>query len=320
MTRRPRCTQTGFTLIELMISLVIFSFVITGILSVAVTMTTGYREQRATVDMEGSVRVPMDFMADAIRQSCPGVPAIDKLQDAGTCVIGAISVTNSTTASDQLDVIYASGGVVTSSRTPYGVGTTSLVVTDASQLAVGDYMVLSDTTQGHLIKITGISGTTLTLAAQCATIALPAAGYPAGALVIRAQHAIFSVGAVDGIPTLMMDPDAGGPSIAEPLAEGVEDLQIAIGVDANGDNTITEVGAAAGDDEWQYNVSGDAAIAGTIRAVRITIVGRAVSALMGPATFIRPAAEDRAAAISNDGYRRRVLRTQVEIRNLVGSP
>src|SRR6185312_4064680 len=47
-------------------------------------------------------------------------------------------------------------------------------------------------------------------------------------LVIRAQHATFTIAAIDGIPTLMMDPDAGGPQAAQPLAEGIEDMQIAL--------------------------------------------------------------------------------------------
>src|SRR5712671_6050324 len=69
----PRRSEAGFTLVELMISLVIFSFVIAGILSVAVAMTQGMREQRQAVLAESAVRVPMDFLVDALRQASPGV-------------------------------------------------------------------------------------------------------------------------------------------------------------------------------------------------------------------------------------------------------
>jgi len=227
-----RQQQAGFTLVELMISLVLFSFAIAGVLAVAVSMSQGFREQRAAVEAESSVRVPIDFIVDAIRQSSPGAPT-GNIQDAGTCSTGALTIANNQTSLsnnptvsgwDSLDVIFASGGVVTSSRTAYAGGTTSLDVDDATQLVAGDSVVISDTNQGHLVQITAVTGSTLTLAAQCGTIALPSAGYPAGSLVIRAQHATFTIDSVDTIPTLMMDPDAGGPAAPQPLAEGVEDL------------------------------------------------------------------------------------------------
>jgi hypothetical protein len=268
--------------------------------------------------------VPIDFIADAIRQSSPGAPT-GNIQDAGTCSSGAITVTNNQTAAsdstingwDALDLIFASGAVVTSSRGTYAGGTTSLDVTDASQLAVGDYVVISDTNQGHLVKITAISANTLTLAAQCGGISLPSGGYAAGSLVIRAQHATFTIDAVDGIPTLMMDPDAGGPQTPQPLAEGVEDMQIALGVDVNGDLSISEVGTLANDDEWQGNVNGDNTLTGTLRAVRVSLVARTTSGLVGNLNpYNRPPVEDHAAGGTFDQFRRRVLKTIVEIRNM----
>lgn len=324
-----RQQQAGFTLVELMISLVLFSFAIAGVLAVAVSMSQGFREQRAAVEAESSVRVPIDFIVDAIRQSSPGAPT-GNIQDAGTCSNGALSIANNQTSLsssptvsgwDSLDVIFASGGVVTSSRTAYAAGTTSMDVDDASQLVAGDSVVISDTNQGHLVKITAVTGNTLTLAAQCSTIVLPSAGYPAGSLVIRAMHAVFTIDSVDTIPTLMMDPDAGGPATPQPLAEGVEDLQFALGVDTNGDGTLTEVGAAAGDDEWQGNFPGDPVLTGTVRAVRVSMIARTTSGIIGNTTpFTRPALEDHAASVSGDQFRRRVLKTMVEIRNMGQSP
>jgi prepilin-type N-terminal cleavage/methylation domain-containing protein len=310
----------GFTLIELMVAIVLFSLAISGVLSIAVSLSNGRREQRGTVGAEAAARITLVAIADALRQVSPGV-STGNIRDAGTCTTGALTVTNSATGPDQLDLIYGSGGVVTSSRTAYSTGTTSLTVTDASQLAVNDSIVISNGSQGHLVKITGVTGATLALAAQCSPINLPSAGYPAGSLVIRAQHATFSIGATDGVPTMVMDSDAGGPAAAEPFAEGIEDLQIAIGIDADGDGAIAELGTAPGDDEWQGNVAGEAALSGPIRAVRITIVSRSTKAVSGPvAAFNLPPAEDRPAGTALDKYRRRVLRSVIETRNLSGSP
>ncbi len=71
MIAAARREQAGFTLVELMISLVLFSFAVAGVLAVAVSMSQGFREQRAAVEAEGAVRVPLDFIGDAIRQSSP---------------------------------------------------------------------------------------------------------------------------------------------------------------------------------------------------------------------------------------------------------
>ncbi len=299
-----------------MVSLVLFTVAIGGALAVAVSMSNGFREQRQVIATEGAVRGPMEFLGDVFRGASPAVSS-GVIQDVATCTLGAITVVNSTNSPDQIDVVYASGSVVTSSRTAYTTGTSSVTVNDASQLAVDDTILITDLTQGHLVKITAVNIATgvLALASQSCTLALPASGgYPVGSLVIRAQRARFSVGTVDGIPTLMMDPDAAGTAAAaEPLAEGIEDMQIALGVDVNASGGIEST-------EWAYS-SGTGALVGAIRAVRVTLVGRNVEALKGgTAGFYRPAAEDRPASSGPDKFRRRTLTTTIEIRNLGGSP
>jgi len=330
--RSRRRQQAGFTLIELMVSLVMFSFAIAGVLGIAVSLTVGYREQRQAINAESAVRVPMDFMADAIRQASPAVPnsAVSALIDAsGTaCTDGAITVTNSSSGPDRLDVIFASGAIVTTTRTVVDGSSTGVTVTDPSQLAANDYIVISDTGHGVLYKIESVDPATgeIVFTALCAS---PVTGwttdFPTGSVVVRAQHVEFYVDTVDNIPTLMMDPDGPQGSLAgEPLAEGVEDFQVALGVDGDGNFQLaTENAGAANADEWVGNHSGDTAFAigtGSVRAVRMTIIARAPTPVEGTAsTFSRPAAEDRAAG-SNDKYRRRVLRSTIEIRNVEASP
>lgn len=316
--------QAGFTLIELMVSLVLFSFAVAGVLAVAVSMTQGFRENRMTSVEEQSARVPMDFLTDALRQASPGVSDPTAVQDADTCQLGALTVTDGgTTGTDTLDVIYALGGVVTTVSSAYLTGTT-LNVVDASNLAVGDRILVSNLSQGHLFTITAIGaaspGYTLTLSSLCGSIALPAAGYPAGSLVIRAQHARFSIGTVDGVPMLMMDPDSDGSAPAEPLADGVEDLQVSLLIDTNGDGAIG-LDSSSTTDEYIYNNASDTLPTGaTYRAVRVSLVARSVGQLVGAGTVsTRPALEDHTAGTA-DNYRRRVLRSTIEIRNGGSSP
>jgi len=60
---------------------------------------------------------------------------------------------------------------------------------------------------------------------------------------------------------------------------------------------------------------------GQIRAVRVTLIARAPNQLQPlVATYQRPGAEDRPAAVTFDTYRRRVLTSTIEVRNLGGSP
>ena len=316
--------QRGFTLIELMISLVLFSLAIAGVLSVAVSMTIGYRTQRQVMQAEVAARAPIDFISDAVRGSSPGA-SLGDIKDVENCASGAVKITDNTTAPDKLELVYASGGVVTWTSAVFTQTSASMAVYDGSQFAAGDYAVIVNNayTAGHLVRITAVSGNSLTIATT--TCGMTFTDYPVNSLVVRAQRGEFSVANdADGIPTLYLDPDGPlGSRTKEPMAESVEDFQVAIGIDANNDGTLSEVGVVANDDEWTGNVAGDTLPVGTkIRALRITVVTRtAVPMTNGPASFNRPKAENHAGAAANtDSYRRRVLKSTIEIRNLGGSP
>jgi len=336
--------QRGFTLIELMVSLVVFSFAIAGVLAVAVSMSQGYKDQRANVTTEGAARVPMDFLADAIRQASPGAPTGVIFDATQGCGSNAITVTDGgTTAADAIDIIYASGAVVTSTFDPNGVGTGVTIssgsltvnVRDTAGFSAGDYIVLSNTSFGHYLQVTAVSGTTngsLTVSSTCSTGTV----YPVGSLVVRAQHALFYIDATTNptIPVLMMNATPTGTyatdiaaATNQPLADGVEDLQLALAIDttSSGSTAMTE-SATANADGWLNNVASETspvqnAVGSTLRAIRVTLIARTGSQLLGNATlFTRPAAENRTAAATADNYRRRILKTTVEIRNTGVSP
>ncbi|HEY5924910.1 MAG TPA: type II secretion system protein, partial [Kofleriaceae bacterium] len=189
----PAKSQRGFTLVELMVSLVIFSFAIAGVLSVAVAMTRAYREQRRVIATENAVRAPLDFIADAIRQASPGATSAT-IKDANDCAFtsGAISFIDSTTAADELTVVYASGGIVSTTHSAFTSTSSSIALPAAhsSQFAVGDYALVTDTAEGTLVKVTGVNAASLDIAITC-TAAIPTAGYPAGSILLRAQRARF---------------------------------------------------------------------------------------------------------------------------------
>ena len=125
----------------------------------------------------------------------------------------------------------------------------------------------------------------------------------------------------DGTPVLMLDPDDAGAAPPEPLAEGIEDLQVAVGVDVNSDGNLFENGTTG--DEWFGNAAGDAApplpTVQRWRAIRVTLVARTIKETGNEPVSSRPAAEDRGAGTA-DKYRRRVLSTVVDVRNFEASP
>jgi prepilin-type N-terminal cleavage/methylation domain-containing protein len=319
----PQQSQRGFTLVELMVSLVIFTFAIAGVLSVAVSMTRAYREQRRVIATENAVRAPLDFIVDAVRQASPGVTTA-VIADGNDCTFtgNAITFVDSETGPDELTLVFAAGGVVSTTHSALTSSSTSITIpaVHLDQFAVDDYVLVTDGAQGTLIKVTGIGTTSLTIAPTCAT-AFPAAGYASGSILVRAMRARFTVGTVDGIPTLLMYPN--GSTTYEPLAEGIEDFQIAIGVDTDNDGALTEASPATSTDEWDGNAATDSVAAGTIRAVKIALVSRDAAPLTGTAAFYTPQDvlnHPRPTSPTADNYRRRMLQSTVEIRNLAGSP
>lgn len=330
MIRRRR--GAGFTLVELMVSLVMFSFAIAGVLAVAVSMANGFREQRAGVGTEGAARAAMEFLSDAIRGSSPGTPTgviwpmdDEDCSDTPGVNLAFRATMGNATAADSLTITFAYGSVVTTALSGYDPSSTSggtITVEDGSQFQNGDYVVVTNFENAVLLKIT-VSGNTLTYAAK-PSACLPTGGWTLGqgALVVRALRARFFLQDLDGVPTLFMDPDPtdGVTSDEEPLAEGIEDLQVVLGIDDATDGLGAENATVDGD-EWWGNLPNESipttpSIA--LRAVRISLVARALTKVTGTAAYFRPALEDRDGSLT-DNYRRRVLTSIIEVRNMAGS-
>lgn len=325
--------QSGFTLIELMIAMVILGIVISAAFAVALSIMNSYREHRRAVSVERSARGAMNVLSDAVRNASPGVSDANIIDLVGCSTVGAVAVTNSSTEPDRLRVVSGYGGVVTSLRDVFDQNSATLTVTDGSQLSEGDHLLVTDFVTGaHLVRITGITEGSddwqLDLSATPTSACSPAPAafsYPVLTTVIRAKVAEYYVDDTGTVPVLMRDPDGTGSLPAEAIAEGVEDLQVAIGVDENGDNVISENGTGGNDDEWVYNHPGDTGPALLVtaqpyRALRLTVTARTTDEITNVAQSIRPPAEDRDAASAADVYRRRSLSTTVEIRNFSGSP
>ena len=114
------------------------------------------------------------------------------------------------------------------------------------------------------------------------------------------------------------------------IADGVDDLQVALGMDRNGDGAIGAegaAGAAAVADEWLYNdpadVPGDATwLNAQLYYLRITTLGRTqrrdrtYQAPLLTTIEDRSYAADAANSRNNRMFRRRILQSVIDLRNL----
>lgn len=169
-----------------------------------------------------------------------------------------------------------------------------------------------------LLRVSGRSGQS---GLAIAPLTTGGCSYGRGSLVTRAAALSYFVDRARALLLVadeaLLAPASAGDPPGSPVAEGIVDLQVAVGVDGlNGarDGTLSE-------DEWAYRggVAG-AAVAPwqPPSALRITIVARTLSpgATVGPG---RPAVENRPGG-PPDRFRYRVLSTTVVPRNLNVGP
>lgn len=331
-----RTGERGMTLVELMIAMVILGVVVASAFSVAFAIMNGYREHRRAIAVERSARGAMAVLAEAVRNASPGVPNGDIIDLIGCeTTWQGIRVDNSSVAPDALDVIYASGGLVSSLRQPFDQTSSELRLELHPEtgffLQPGDQVLVTDFDQGHLLAVQNVTEAAPDLIVELAGVAgslcagVAAFSYDSRATALRVQKARFFIDAAGGVPALWMDPDGPGALVPEAVAEGIEDLQVAVGIDRDGDGRIGEDQAASGDDDdWVFNHPSDTAPADIktkpYRAARLTVIARSLDDTSQTPVSRRPAAEDRSEAAARDELRRRSLSTTVEIRNLEGSP
>lgn len=323
--RAPRQGEAGFTLIELMVAGTLVTLVLLMTIQLALTVIGDMKAQREAHALERSARAPADYIVDLLRGAAGGTTTGDVIEvthcttanglsfSASNPPVVGIGMVNGNAANPDSLTLLSSAGAVTSLRTVVDASSTSATLTDATGFAVGDYLLITNGSVGRMVRIETLTGNAVTFntPSNCAGFA-PMPTYPIGTLVLRGVVARFNVATLDGVSYLTVDRDGWFPD-GQPMAEGIEDFQVSIGVDANGDGVL----AAA---EWHHSATTAGAppaiTGGKWRALRITVVAKELIARPGSGTVsARPAAEDRAAG-SPDNYRRRVLTTMTEIRNL----
>jgi len=320
----------GFTLIELMISIALFGLIAAGAMSLVMS---GARTQThsARVDVaQSSLRAAVDFITRDVLSASAGAPAGTLTLSSGT--INAISLNNNATgdnSSDILDLYTVDGTTAAQLSSAVGASATSLPITylQATSGPTGQFLTtLPYTANVQVFDINSKTATVVSLggvSSSALTVGALPIGFAAYSYVMPSRHIVYSVSTAafasattSNASMLMMSING---SAAQPLAEGVEDMQIAYGFDNDGDGVISDNnGTVAGGDEWLFNAAGETVGAwqiGNLRSIRVTLVVKGTSVDTGQTNLpARPAAEDHAAG-TTDGFIRRVLRTEIAVRN-----
>jgi len=110
------------------------------------------------------------------------------------------------------------------------------------------------------------------------------------------------------------------------VADAIVDLQVALGIDTNGDGVITGAPTPTAADEWLYNDPADGLLVGTLKYVRVSTVARTLRPDSGynapPLSpledhdYDNPPNALNAVGGADRHYRRRVLQTLVDLRNV----
>lgn len=329
--------ERGLSLVEVLVALSVGALIATAGLALAQVLARVNRDQAMIQSLTDNLRGALMQIGTDARMAGAGMGGTDAYNavTSSPARVEAVRVVNSSTAPDQIDLLTAPGSGLATSFASTITSSTSLTVDSSggANFAVGDYALLTNFTDSILYRVsstgnTVVSGVSARALGVSPPASFPATTFPAGSLLMKASVLRYSVGlgTAVGMPTrsvLLVEDGAplGATTATSMAAEDVIDMQIAMGIDGiNGqaaDGQLVEVGAAANDDEWVYNIAGDTLPASpyTLRALRITLVGRSSSEGQQLGNG-RPRAEDRAAG-SADRFRWRLQREVVMIRNLV---
>ncbi len=334
----------GFTLVELMVAMLLASMVVAAAFHIHSTYQIALHRQDQITRMQQTIQVTRRMMARVIRGAggglttklgtvCGGQHLVGPFILHNRNSFGATDTTNGGTDNDP-DWFEVMG--VDQNRS--GVTSRSFPVTSqvkpthqAGRFRPGDLFVIQNDHGGCILAVSRISWryiqhrATGTQLARCfnrgASLQwcrqnLGTNTLPAGTKLLNLGGASAAFRIDDSNPNrpllMMASGVAGGDPTKydwQPVAEGVEDMQIAVQLD-------TSDPPDAMGDIWVNSRDLTTTEMFKVRAVRLSLVVRSASQVPGWKQGLRPGFEDRPAASTRDGYTRRVLSTVIKVRNI----
>lgn len=296
----------GFTLVEMLIAIAILAIAVTGIITAFQTQVTSFSSQEAVTTAQTTGAIVLMKVAEDIRMAGYGIP---KNTDDGTTTAIVSHVDNDNTAgiTDSVTFRYCLGPCgYYLGATPVSPNNT-LNVPGATFVNGGEVKVLNlrreDLFPGVTVTVTGVSGDNVTLSKGLYESSVPSdLGVFVGANTGDIRYFIAGSG-TDNVALMREITPLGG--VAQPpevVAFGVEDLQLAYGLDTDMNGEV---------DTYVDNPTN--AQLRQILAVRLSVVMRSEKNEPG-ASFGTVQAENGPTR-GGDGKRRRAFSTTVRLRN-----
>jgi type IV pilus assembly protein PilW len=339
----------GFTLIELMISVGIFSVVTLAAFAVLSSSQRTSVTMDQTVQIQQNVRMALDLMARDIRMTGYGNPPAGAVAGCAQHLNAVDNAAGADAGPDSISIVTMDQQIGTLAAAYTAGDTITLASTLPSDMAVGQVVSIDGFFTGSVAGFNP-GAKTITMF-QTGTVIpmtiIPPVNFQPGAPVVRLACVTYTV--TDGTvtpPFQLMRAVNGGLPVA--MVDGIESLQLAYGIDANADGIIDDqAGGVANTVDCLDFVPNNtpctqgAAVlaAGTVlalpatvnstptsvRLARITVVGRAVppaNANVAGSTWSDPTytgssavqAEDQLIA-ATPGIRRRVLSRVINLRD-----
>jgi len=295
-------SNTGFTLIEILIAMAIFSVVIAQAFAVFMSQHAVYMGTERSIETQEDARLVADAVLAEVRMAGymvpqeAGIASVDGGNSASDLLctsdwngIADSAVATATVRFDRAEVAAAVSNGATSAQVSAGHLDVDGDGTD--DFAIGQGIILADGTSSHCAEIQSIGGSTIGFLPETPT------GFSLTMATGRATPAV--VWRVSGTDLLRN---------GIRLSNQVEDLQVEFGIDGDGDGQL-------GVGEFPiHDLNGNDASA--IRRVRLSVITRADREEPDQQSSGRPAAANRDAG-TPDGFRRRSSITSVIPRNLM---
>ncbi len=332
-------TEAGFTLIEIMAALAILAIAMTAVFATFTSQQQTFTTQSRVAEMQQNLRIATDALVRDIRLAGYGLPpttgtAADNIALPGTMnphgittVRGLYPVDN-TAGSDQVYIMYVydmDANQPPAELTADMTAVTSIAVDNTLGFVPGggELVIVTDRVTADLFETTaGGTATTMNFAgggsdynnASLHTKLYAVGTQPGFPPTVAAKarfvrYYIEDVAWADGSvhPTLMVDRLNG--DAPQPVADDIEDMQLSYGLDTNGDGAVDTVRCA-----WGGVAAFSAGQIPQIRQVVLHLVARTRMPEKGWQDS-RPQAGNRPGAATADGYRRRVIEVNVDVRN-----
>ena len=324
MTRAPQGKQQGFTLVELMISMLLGVVLSGAAIKLYIESKISYQQDEELARLQENARFTMDFLKREISLSgfLGGVndksviPAASVTTDCGNGADWALNV------DEPFELLNNTDG----STALTSLNGTTWNCIDVSEVVAGtDLFSIKRTADGPTLRdgamATGSEDMNQwyfkSFDYNNYSWAYLTAAIPSGEKIANSTYNYWEYYAkiffireyadviADGIPTLCQSALVANEMTTQCLIEGIEDLQIEVGIDANNDNVVE-----------QYKAAPSASDFANVKSVRLYLLVRSINELPGYTNDKTYRLGQKNIAAFNDGYIRKVFTTTVKIRNV----